>query len=232
MADLDTLRRAYRGANSGGQSMHLSEERWELLACDELSSEDRETALDHIVSCALCADTYKALQILRSEARAFDPTVPGHDEDSSRRGPSRRGLWGGLGFLALAAVVMMAIALPYFFPQTPDSGNGTLVLRSVTSQGPVTPVFPVDQTIELDFGGNIVLRWSGPDPAPPAVVEILDGDGEIIWTSPETEASEVRWPKNVTATPGRYYWRVIVTGDGDKKISSALVSFDLTSSRP
>lgn len=232
MTDLDTLRRAYRSADSGVQSMHLSEETWELLACDELSSEDRESALDHILSCALCADTYTALRILRSEARKFDPTVPGHDEDSSKGGPSRRGLWGGLSFLALAAAVMMAIALPYFFPQTPESENGTLVLRSVTSQGPVTPVFPVDQTIGLDSGGDIVLRWSGPDPAPPAVVEILDGDGEIIWASPETEASEVRWPKNVTPTPGRYYWRVVVTGAGDKKIPSELVSFDLTASHP
>ncbi len=37
MADLDTLRTAYRDSDPGDDSAHLSEERWELLAVDELS---------------------------------------------------------------------------------------------------------------------------------------------------------------------------------------------------
>lgn len=232
MANLDTLRTAYRDADFGVDSMHLSDERWEHLACDELSPVDREAAIDHTLACPQCAATYKALHILRSEAAAFDPAVSDLDQSPSEKSPSRRGLWGGLGLLTLAAAAMMAIVLPTLLPQIPVPDNGAQVLRSVTSEGPATPVSPVDQTIELDSGADIVLRWSGPDPVPLAVVEILDGDGEIIWTSPETEAREISWPKDVTATPGRYYWRVVVTGAGDKKISSTLVSFELTASRP
>lgn len=227
MANLDTLRTAYGDSDSGGDFAHLSEERWELLACDELSPVDREAAIDHILACPQCAATYKALHILRSEAAAFDPAVSDLDRSPSEKSPSRRGLWGGLGFLAVAATVMMAVILPYLNQQRPNPENGAQVLRSPDALGPATAVSPVDQVVDWDSLTNLMLRWTTNDPALPAVVQILDSDGELIWTSPETTATEISWPNDISGEPGRFYWRVVTTGLGDKKTSSDLVSFEI-----
>ncbi len=237
MADLETLRTAYRASNPGDDSAHLSEERWELLACDEISPVDRQAAFDHILDCPACAATYRALEILRSEAQAFDPDVPAHNEDFSKKSSSRRGLWGGLGFLALAAAVMMAVVLPSFNPQLPHPDTGAQVLRSAEADHPPTALSPVDQVIHSESLTNLMLRWTTDDSAQPAVVEILDCDGELIWTSVETTATEIGWPTDVAGKPGRYYWRVVANGSGDKKVSSALVSIEiagegLSASRP
>ena len=130
MTDVDTFRSAYRESDPGDDFGHLTEERWEALACDEMTSEDREAALDHILTCAQCSDTYRALQILRSQATAFDPGAPAPLKSQKERSSSRRGLWGGLSFLALAAVVTMAIVLPTFNPEQPGFDSDTQILRS------------------------------------------------------------------------------------------------------
>jgi hypothetical protein len=158
--------------------------------------------------------------------------VPIRDEDRPEKSPSRRNVWRVLGLLTVAAAAIMVVVLPTFLPRAPVPDNGGQVLRSAGLETPATPVYPVDHTIELKPGADLTLRWTGADPAQPAVVEILDGEGEVIWTSPETRSAAIDWPEDVAATPGRYYWRVVVTGAGDKKISSALVSFNLTASRP
>ena len=226
MADFDTLRAAYRHPGSGGDAVHLSEDRWERLACDEMTPEEREAALDHILACPRCSDTHRALQILQSEAVAFDPGAPVRKENQSQRSSSRKGLWGGLSFLALAAAVMMAVVLPTFNPKQPDMDTGTPVLRSAGAPLPATPVAPVDQVIEWRSRHELLLKWTL-DPSSHVVIEILDADGELIWTSPETAATEIQWPDDLGVNPGRYYWRVVIVEPAIGRISSDLVSFEL-----
>jgi hypothetical protein len=230
VADLEHLRDGYRTAASEGESIHLSEERWERLACGELSDKEVDAAHDHILTCPQCSDTYRALGILREEASAFDPGAPALTAGSVRKVSSGRRLWGGLGLLA-AAAVMMAVVLPTLLPDATDRNGGSQVLRSSGEQPAAVPVSPVDEVMEWRPGTGVVFRWKL-DHVAPGVVQILDADGELVWSSPETTATEMTWPAELPPEPGRYFWRVVVTGAGDKKYSSRLESFELSASRP
>ena len=75
MAEQDDLRTAYAAASSG-EGEHLSEERWERLACDELKPAEQEVALSHVLSCVECTQAYRAVLAIREEAHAFDPGAP------------------------------------------------------------------------------------------------------------------------------------------------------------
>jgi hypothetical protein len=231
VADLETLRDAYRAAASEGESIHLSDERWERLACGELSDEELEAAHDHILSCPECSDIYRTLAVIRTDAATFDPGAPVLTPDSAEHTTSRRGLWGGLGLLAMAAAVMLVMVLPTFNPDAPEPGSGPQQLRSTGKLSPATLVGPVDESVPWSPDSGVIFRWRL-DPVAPAVVEILDADGELVWTSRATTATAMAWPPDLTPTAGRYYWRVVVTGAGDKKISSELAAFRLTASRP
>jgi hypothetical protein len=230
VADLEALRNAYREASSGRSSIHLSEDRWERLVCDELTPEEREAALDHILTCARCSDTYRALQTLRSQAPAFDPEAPSVAIPPATSTLRKRRMWGGMGLMALAAAVTMAFILPTFNPESGGVGSDPQVLRSAGERAHAIPRSPVDEVVHWTPGDPVTFRWALEAPAP-AVVEVLDADGELLWSSPETAATEVRWPEGLNPLPGRYYWRVVVTGAGDKKASSALIAFDLTANR-
>jgi hypothetical protein len=231
VVDLDTLRKAYRDVVSDSDAIHLSEDRWERLADGELPAEELAAAHDHILSCPQCSDTYRALRILRAEASSFDPGAPEPSLTTGHSAPSRRYLLRGLGLLAVAATVMMVVVLPTFSPDTQDPGANPQVLRSPVELAPATPVAPVDQVVAWQPGPGVVFRWTL-DRVAPGVVEILDGDGELIWSSQESTATEMDWPVEITPEPGRYYWRVVVTGAGDKKIASELVAFELSASHP
>jgi hypothetical protein len=222
VVDLDALRKALADSGPPDGSTHLTEETWERLACDELSPDDYDAAIDHILDCFQCAEIYRALNIVRSDAAAFDPGAPEMPPGKVERFRSKRGLWGGLSALAVAAAVMMAIFLPGTSTEPPETAGP--VVRSDGSSKPATPTEPVNRDVSMRSAGELRLRWSAESELP-AVVEILDAEGELIWRSPETTASEVRWPADLPSRPGRYYWRVVVSGAGDKKISSDLVSF-------
>jgi hypothetical protein len=222
VVDLDTLKTALADSGPPEDSTHLTEENWERLACDEMALDERESAIDHILDCHQCSEIYRALNILRSEAATFDPDAPAVLPGKVEQHRSKRGLWGGAGILALAAVVMMAVFLPSTQTEPPESPD--LVVRSAGTPQPATPVEPVDRDVTLTSRPELRLRWTL-ESALPAVVEILDADGELIWSSPETTDSEIGWPIDLPTNPGRYYWRVVVSGAGDKKISSDLVTF-------
>jgi hypothetical protein len=229
MADLQTLRRAYRSAGSEGDSIHLSEDRWERLACDELSPQERETVLDHILSCPQCSEIHRALGVLRAGATSFDPGAPEPAGSTVPRTLLPRNLWGGVGLLAAAAAVTLAVVLPTFNPDAPDTGQQ--VLRSAGESASATPVSPVDDEVAWQAEAGIVLRWTL-DAAAPAMVEILDADGELVWSSPETTETEITWSPELPPEPGLYYWLVMVTSAGDEKVRSDLVTFELTASPP
>ena len=75
MTDLELLRTAFRQSLTGTVEDHISDDQWERLACDELGAEERQHALDHMLDCPSCSDTYRAIHFLRREAAAFDAGV-------------------------------------------------------------------------------------------------------------------------------------------------------------
>ncbi|MEN8164732.1 MAG: hypothetical protein ABFS37_11435, partial [Acidobacteriota bacterium] len=112
MPELDALRTAYRHPEADGDSNHLTADQWEGLACEELSAEERQGALDHILRCAQCSDTYRAIQVLQTEARAFDVAAAAPLEIAHEGGPKPHVPWRGIGIFATAATVLLVIILP------------------------------------------------------------------------------------------------------------------------
>lgn len=230
MSENETLRSAFRESVIGGEGCHLSEDQWERLACDEMALDERETVLDHIVECPVCTDTYRAVKIIRSEAPAFDAAVPAPMVDQPdatvRRFPFR-----ALGLLAMAATVVLAVVLPTHFLREPVNDSATMVVRSAGDEATVVPVSPLG-TVVWSRGDDILMEWTVVEDPVPAIVEILDVDGELVWTSPEVESTEETWPGEEIPGPGRFYWRVITRDRSADATDSELVSFDLSASHP
>lgn len=228
MVDLDDLRAAYRVSWTGDDADHLAEDSWVLLASDGLGTAERDGALDHIPDCPRCAQTYKSLIAVRAGAGAFDPDAPPGGASSGDSGSAKRRWWGGLSVLALAASVVLVISLPSRTPTAPGGDSDAMVVRSAGVGAVVSLVSPVDEIVDRQTTGDVVLRWETHDEAGPFVVEILDADGELVWTSPPTLNGEAVWPEGVTAPSGRYYWRVLSSGPVAGRLASGLVSFDFT----
>jgi hypothetical protein len=230
MSEIETLSAAVRESVIGGEDGHLGEDQWERLACDEMAPDERESVLDHIVDCPLCSDTYRAIRIIRSEAFEFDTAVPAptvdHGDATVRRFPFRT-----LGLLAMAATVVLAVVLPMHFLREPVIDGATMVVRSVGDEAAVVPVSPVG-TVVWSRGDDILMEWTVVEGPVPAFVEILDADGELIWTGPEVRSTEVKWPDGEIPGPGRFYWRVITRNRQTDVSDSVLVSFDLSANRP
>ena len=229
MTDLETLRAAYR-SSAADDGDHLSEATWERLACGELSADERGQALAHVVRCSLCADVYRAVQEIGEGAAEFDPGASSALESGSDRSP-RVVPWRGLGLLAMAATVLLAVVLPLRRDHAPAVDGGSPLLRSAEAPVEVIGVDPVDRVVEWG-NGDVTLVWSV-EPAPAeAFVEVLDGDGELVWTSPPTADTRVDWPAAAIPGPGRYYWRAVLTAPADGGVASDLTSFELSASSP
>ena len=96
------LRRLYRDALSQPASgaQHPDEAAWERAFSNEATPDDRRRLMEHVVTCAQCTDIYRSLTIVRREAAAFDPAVPG------------TGLALRRVAYAVAAVLMLAVLVP------------------------------------------------------------------------------------------------------------------------
>lgn len=227
MAELETLRAAFRGSLVGDLDGHLTDDQWEALACDELDDDERRAAVDHILECPLCSETYRAIEILRSEAPRFDAAAPAPmvrpGDVSVRKFPYR-----ALGLLAVAATVLLAVVLPVRFDREPVIDDGAMVVRSAGDDAGVTPVAPVG-AVAWSMSEDVLFQWTATatEPSVSAFVEILDIDGELIWTGPEVESNEVVWPGQEIPGPGRYYWRVVISDASGQVADSELASFDL-----
>ncbi len=224
MADLDALRAAYRDSWSGDETDHLTKDQWQGLACDELVGEERQSAVDHILECPLCSDTHRALQILRTGAADFDESAPApkvvREDVTVRRFP-----WRGLGVLAMAATVVLAVVLPMRWAHEPVIDEGGVVVRSVEETA-VKPVSPLGK-VKWRPGEEVHLQWTAGESSVSVLVEILDADGELIWTSPETTETDVLWSAEEIPGHGSYYWQVVVRDRSADVVESELVSFDL-----
>lgn len=226
MVDLDALRAAYRDACPEEGSSHLSEESWDLLSSDGLGPEDREIALGHILECPRCADTYRAVVIVRSGACAFDPDAPAMPDGAAPVLAGRKGLWRGVGLLAMAATLVLAVVLPIRWTHDPAMVESGGVVRSAEEVTAVEPVSPLGKQ-KWRPGEDVPLRWTVGESKAAVSIEILDVDGELVWTSPETVSPEVLWPAEEIPGFGSYYWQVLVRDRSADVVESELVSFDL-----
>lgn len=102
----DNLRRLYRQAlaqpESGAQ--HPDEGAWERVFANDATDDERRRLLEHVVGCALCADTYRSLTLVRREAAAFDPGAPAPMPAATRS-------WRRVAYAA-AAVLVLAVSVP------------------------------------------------------------------------------------------------------------------------
>ena len=224
MSELDVLRAGYRDSPSGDQAAHLVEEQWERLACDEMEPGEKEEVLDHMLGCSLCSDTYRAIQVVRTEAASFDEDAP---VPTSVNGAIRRFPWRGVGVLAMAAAVLLAVVLPLRRGHEPVDEGAGMVVRSAGEDSSATPIAPIGKLVWAP-GKDVLLEWTAPEPELATTVEILDADGELVWTSPEVTSNEVAWPAAEIPGPGRFYWRVLTPYGTD----SEAAAFDLVSANP
>src|SRR5262245_25183275 len=74
----ENLCRLYQGALSHAASgdPHPDEAAWERVFSNDATKDERRRVMEHVVSCAQCADTYRSLTVVRREAAAFDPGAP------------------------------------------------------------------------------------------------------------------------------------------------------------
>jgi len=224
MAEPERLRAAYRQAGPA-ESGHLSDDQWERLACDEMDPAGKESALDHILSCGECGEVYRGILGLRAEAHTFDPGAP-----SPERHPVARpaGHWKTLliGLSAAAAVVVVFIGLraPVQRGANTPPTTQSPALRQVRHVEPPTLLAPLGS-----FQGiPDELSWRPAEGARGYIVELLDGDGELLWMSEELATTKASWPKTVTVGPGRYYWRVLaIPAGGGDPVASDLETFDV-----
>lgn len=227
MTEIERLRTAFKVTGPSEPEGDLSEQQWESLACGELDHGDYEAALDHILGCNRCTDIHQSLLVLKEHAHGFDRGAPVPYVISK---PSRR-RWVFSGILAAAAMLLVVIFRP-LGPGLTNPGPSTPfdpILRSPQVGQSATPLSPVGQTSM----SSVVFSWSPSPIARVSIVQLIDDDGELVWTSQETESTSIDWPIDVAQSPGRYYWRVLSLGEaGDGEQASDLVAFDLTELSP
>lgn len=227
MTEIERLRTAFMVTGASEPEGHLSEQQWENLACGELDRGDYEAALDHILGCSPCTDIHQSLLVLKEHAHTFDSGAPVPSVISK---PSRR-RWVFPGILAAAAMLLVIVFRP-LGPGLNEPGSSTPIdpiLRSPQMGQTATPLSPVGRTSM----SKVVFSWSPSPIAPVSIVQLIDDDGELVWTSQETESTSIDWPIDVAQSPGRYYWRLLSLGEaGDGEQASDLVAFDLTEPSP
>ncbi len=231
MVELARLRAAYRETGPV-ESGHLSDEQWERLACDEMDSAERESVLEHVLSCSECSEVYRGVLAVRMEAHTFDNGAP---RPKSSADPARGWRWKGVvtGLAAAAAVIVVFLVVrPSIQPSAvKPGGSETVTLRASGVLAKPVLISPVGEVSGIP--GE--LSWRPVEGARGYLVELLDAKGELLWKSEELAVTGTPWPQVVHAAPGRYYWRVLAVPEGGgKAVASHLESFEIgiSASRP
>lgn len=231
MSELKRLRDAFRSACSVAEGRHPADETWYRLAADELSVVEKAEVLDHVLECPRCADIHRALLELRRGAHDFDPGAPmpaAAMRRTRRRWTPRMWLVPGAVATAAAALILGVALIDRSGPIGDGSARPDHTVRSAARADELRPLEPVG----LIRSRPAELSWQAPDAASVFVVELLDGSGELLWTSDEVAAAAVTLPADLDLPDGRYYWRVHSFGVGpDAEQVSELVAFDLRTSR-
>ncbi|MFV2073026.1 MAG: hypothetical protein ACC742_10300 [Thermoanaerobaculales bacterium] len=222
MADTESLQMAYQVVTSGVTG-HLTEDRWERLAMDEMNAAERETALDHVLSCEECARVYRGVLGVRMAAHAFDDGAP-TPKAQERRPPTRR--WGLPVVLVASAAVVVTFFVGRPFLQTPAVSNHpeSVTLRAGEEDAGPVLVAPLGMVM----ADGVDFSWKPVPGARGYIVELFDGDGETLWTSGKVATTSIGWPADVEVVRGRYYWRVMVVSEGlEDAVPSLLEAFDV-----
>jgi hypothetical protein len=191
---------------------HPGEDVWEQLATGELADDARANVMDHVVSCASCARTWRAVRHVAREARAFDPAVPlaAPNEASGtlvafRR--TRRVLFvAGGGALVAAAVLLLWLRRP-----TPDAFDH----EGVRGEGRVR--------VELVRASAARLAWRAHPGARHYTIEVFSLDGRPVWRREAVTTTELAVEPPLA--PGEYRWQVEAWVEGSRVAVSAPARF-------
>lgn len=180
--------------------MHLTDDelvRWR----DRGEAQDRERVLGHLAACDACRRRLVALvrEAPVDAPSAFDPQVfaPRGLQAYGAAARRTRRTWMGLGGLAAAAALVMAVWLR---PGPPVPPTGTTDIRSTELQA-IAPVGRVGAVSEF--------RWASPFAAARYRLTIRDAADAIVLTL-ETPAERVTLDESQRArlAPGSYRWSV------------------------
>ena len=174
-----------------------------------LTSEAREAAVAHLLTCARCRAVVRATVRLRSEAAV------------ARDVPDRRWRrWSVPVGLAAAAAVLLVIR-PWGVLET-----GGLREPPLTSAAAPVPIAPRAVVAEV---GRLI--WSSVPKADLYRVRVYDGDGTVVWRL-ETVDTTAALPTTVLLSPEHaYFWRVEAQVESNRWAASDLVEFRLTGPR-
>jgi hypothetical protein len=201
--------------HAGPASGHPDEEAWVRLAAHELPPDETQALADHLARCSDCGQIYRALADLQQGARAFDPAVPAQPHTTARPNVLA---WGG--GLAAAAVVAWVMVRPLPPPVSPPPAS-TEVRGGAEAAVPVRPVGALTAR-------PAVFEWRPAADARAYRVQLLDAQGENIWSSAEVTATTVTLPADLVLRPGRHYWQVLAVPAGGGQISaSPMADFDV-----
>ena len=227
MTDIEALRKAFRITEGENPKAHLTDQEWEALATGDIGSSEVESFLEHIFLCGQCSEIHKALLVLKDQAHTFDPGAPA----PTRSTITSRKTWVFSGLVAVAATVLIVVLLP-LGPSSPKeapipTGTNT-IYRSAPEHVDAVPLSPKGQVSQSE----ILFTWRPSPSAPTSIIQLIDTDGEILWTSPETEAGSIRRPGG-RLPPGQYYWRVLpVGGVGNPTQESEMLAFEVIEPSP
>ena len=175
------LQRRYRAQISAdGAGTHPSEDDWVRFSCDEVDDDERARLADHVVTCAACADVFRALAEVRAGASAFDPDAPVPVDTTDGPVLTRVPMaaitsstrWYGL---AAAAAIVLAVGVTAWWrqaaPAPVEPTTAPAVARdgsppSVTPSAPAIPAWatlPVAPAVSLPAALTLVVRGAPSD---------------------------------------------------------------------
>lgn len=199
----ERLRNAFAAGagRAAGEGCPTDEEIW-AASRGELPAARRDALLAHSAGCAACAESWRMAAAIAAEA-----SLP-----AGKRHPAKHGLRLGLGLLAAAAVVVVALlTVPTRPPADALRAPGGVAIESE---------LPAGKPLARD---RCVLHWSGGPPGTLYAVEVAREDLTVLLRAESVEEPEYRIPENVLASlpPGAtLFWRVEAVLPDAKRIES------------
>jgi hypothetical protein len=188
-------------------------------AMGEVSAKEREEFVDHLVSCADCAEEYRVMP----EVQSWALEAGARKDPGAARGRPGFPLW----ISAVAAAVLAAAGLALWLrPFSPSRATPAAVER-----GPVLPasaVGPPDRAFLRAPPPR--LAWAPVAGAEGYEVALFDFESTPLWQSPLLGEPEVSLPDAVRErlqSGGRFFWRV-TTHKGIDRVLSGLHEFTVS----
>src|SRR5687767_8328518 len=143
-----------------------------------MEAEERGRALEHVTSCASCAEAYRALTMLGEEAPAFDPGPP-------RPHKARPLRWAHAPPRSRRAAAGLAAATLLSWGVLQDGRGVPSVTRAPAPRTGLVLIEPVGTVSQVPAQ----FRWNKVDAAEAYRVRLFQEDGLLLWTSDPTTES-------------------------------------------